>query len=203
MPGLRPRPVPRCTGSSPPKCLFRRTPPPHPPPASPPRRSAPSRRTRSGRARGSSARRACRPDADPQPRKLVRAELLDDRLQPVVAAGRSARRATAAVPAADPHRRTMTSRSDGATLWNAASSRTAHPLRFMNVVGLASKHAIADVRHLRRPRLPLRRDFSTPRDSAAPALRPPETRRCAACPRTRGRDCRDQRSASRNLIPSP
>jgi len=76
-------------------------------------------------------------DAHAQSRKLDRAQFLDDRLQPIVPAGRPARPHPQAsqwevrVVDDDEHIRRP-------ELVKRAISRTAQPLRFMNVVGSAS-----------------------------------------------------------------
>ena len=57
--------------------------------------------------------------------------------------------------------------------------------------------------NLRRPRFPLRVILQLHAIAMRKLLGHHETRRCAACARTRGRDCQDQRSASSGLIPNP
>ena len=89
-----------------------------------------------------------------------------------------------------------TSRSAGSILKYRDSSPTASPLRFMNVSGLASSTVVVRAdRHLRDQRLDRRR-LERRRRRAAPARRPPRTRRCAACRGTSRPDCRARRSAS-------
>ena len=102
------------------------------------------------------APRVAAADADPQPRELVGAELLDDRLQPVVPARRSARPRARSRPSASCTSSTTTSRSGTLDLEEPQQLADRVAAEVHERQRLGEQHARRS-RHLRHQRLGRRR----------------------------------------------
>ena len=138
------------------------------------------------------------PDADSQPQEVLRAERLRDRAQPVVAGE------PAAAPRLQPPRLEVDvvvhdEQRSGSTLKNLCAAETDVPDTFMYVSGLSSASRSPSSANLGQLPVELR-----PERAAVPArelVDRPSSPRCAACARTRARDCRAPRRAGRASRP--